>query len=82
MYEILFSEQAKKQLVALHADTRERIGYALERIKIRPYQFVKRLYNSKYYRLRIDDYRVILNILNNQLIIYVIKVGHRSEIYN
>ena len=81
MYEIILSSEAKKQLVELNAATRERIGAALERIKIRPYKFIKRLYNSKYYRLRVDNYRIILDIQDIQLIIYVIEIGHRDKIY-
>ena len=81
MYEIMFTNEAKKQLTALNPAIRERIGAAIERIKVRPHAFVKRMYGSKYYRLRVDDYRVILDIQDLQLIIYVIEVGHRSTIY-
>ena len=81
MYEILFTDEAKKQLARLSQEARERIGSALERIKLRPHNFVKRLYNSKYYRLRVDNYRVILDIQDASLIIYVIKLGLRGEIY-
>lgn len=81
MYDLILSNQAKRQLVKLNTTARERIGAALERIKIRPYKFVKRLYNSKYYRLRVDNYRVILDIKDIQLIIYVIEIGDRDKIY-
>ena len=81
MYEIIFSDEAKKKLKEFDAEIRQRIGSAIERIKIKPYKFVKRLYNSKYYRLRVDDYRIILDIQNTQLIIYVIEIGHRRSIY-
>lgn len=81
MYEIIFTDEAKKQLANLSSGIRQRIGFALERIKIRPHKFVKRLSNSKYYRLRVDDYRIILDVKDIQLIIYVIEVGHRSSIY-
>ena len=81
MYEIFFTNEAKKQLIKLSPKIREKIGSGLERIKIRPYNFVKRLYKSKYYRLRVDNYRVILDIKDMQLIIYVIEIGLRNQIY-
>ena len=81
MYELILTDEAKKQLAKLGPETRGRIGSALERIKIRPYKFVKRLYNSKYYRLRVDDYRIILDVKDVQLIIYVIEMGIRAKIY-
>jgi mRNA interferase RelE/StbE len=81
MYEIIVSDKAKEQLKKLPQDIRNRIGNVLERIRIRPFYFVKRLVGSPYYRLRVGDYRVILNIQNERLIIFVIEVGHRKNIY-
>ena len=81
MYEIFLSEEAKKQLVHLDNATQERIGVALERIKIRPHDFVKRMYNSKYYRVRVDNYRIILDIQDTLLMIYVIHVDTKDKIY-
>ncbi len=81
MYEIIFTNEAKNQLIQLPQEIRNRIGSAIERIKIRPHKFVKRLYNSNYYRARVDDYRIILDIKDMQLVIYVIEIGHRERIY-
>jgi mRNA interferase RelE/StbE len=33
------------------------------------------------YRLRVGDYRVIYEIMDEQLVILVLGVGHRREIY-
>jgi mRNA interferase RelE/StbE len=33
------------------------------------------------YRLRVGDYRVIYEIIDGQLVILVVGVGHRREIY-
>jgi mRNA interferase RelE/StbE len=33
------------------------------------------------YRIRINDYRVVYSIIDQCLIIQVIKIGHRKEIY-
>lgn len=33
------------------------------------------------YRLRVGDYRVIYEVIDNQLVILVVGVGHRREIY-
>jgi len=52
----------------------------LERIRIRPYPYVKKLVGSPYFRLRVGDYRVILDIKENELIIHVLELGHRKNI--
>jgi len=82
MYEIIVSDKAKKQLSKLSQDIRDRIGIALERIRIRPQHFVLRLVGSPYYRLRVGDYRVILDIINEKLVIMIVEMGHRKNIYD
>ena len=81
MYEIIYHKSASKQLNKIPQDTKTRILKTLERIKIRPHSFVKSLSNSPYFRLRIGDYRIVLDIKNNKLIIIVVDVGHRKNIY-
>jgi len=80
MYDILFYDKAKRQLGKLPLEIQKRILNSLERIKIRPYSYVKQLAN-KYYRLRVGYYRVILDIRSNELLIMVIELGHRKKIY-
>ena len=81
MYEIGFSVTAEKQLYKLEKEAQIRIISTLERIRVRPYSYVKRLAGSPYFRLRAGDYRVILDIKENTLMIFVIEVGHRKDIY-
>jgi mRNA interferase RelE/StbE len=82
MYELLFSDTAKKQFEKLDSQIRSRIGASLERMRIRPEHFVKRLVGNPYYSLRVGDYRVIMDIQQNKLIIFVIEFGHRKNIYS
>ncbi len=81
MFDVLYSDQALKQLEKLEKAVKERILKTLERIRIRPAYHVKKLVASPYFRLRVGDYRVILDIKNDELIILVIEVGHRRNVY-
>lgn len=81
MYEIIFSRKAKKQLFKLEKNIQERIIIALERIRIRPEDYITKLVGDPGYKLRIGNYRVIMDINNNNLLILVIKVDHRKDIY-
>ncbi|MBT3407055.1 type II toxin-antitoxin system RelE/ParE family toxin [Candidatus Woesearchaeota archaeon] len=76
-----FSNFANKQLDKLPFEIQKRIVLTLRRCIIRPYPHVKKLVASKYFRLRVGDYRVILDIIDNKLIIHVIELGHRKNIY-
>ncbi len=81
MYDIEFSKTAEKQLYKLEKDMQIRIISILERIKVRPYPHVKKLIGCPYFRLRAGDYRIILDIKEDKVLIYVIEVGHRKNIY-
>ena len=81
MYKIEFSKEADTQLNKLDKEVQKRIINVLDRIIINPFHHVKRLVGSPYYRLRVGDYRVILDIQQDKLIIYVIELGHRKNIY-
>jgi len=80
-YEITFTDTSRRQFIKLEKDVQERIIKALERIRIRPESHVKKLVGDPGYRLRVGDYRVILDIYKSELIILVIKIGHRKHIY-
>ncbi len=80
-YEIVFSDKAFKQLKKLENNIQERIIKVLERIRIRPESFVTKIVGDPGYRLRVGEYRVIVDIDNDKLLILVIKIGHRSKIY-
>jgi len=80
-YEIIFSDKASKQLKKLEKKDQQRIIKSLERIRIRPEAHVTKLIDDPAYRLRVGDYRIILDIEKNKLIILVLMVGHRKNIY-
>lgn len=80
-YEIIFTDTSRKQFRKLEKDLQERIIKALERIRIRPEAHVKKLVGDPGYRLRVGEYRVIIEIEKDELIILVIKIGHRKNIY-
>ena len=81
VYEILFTEKASQQLSKLDKPTKERITSTLERIRIRPEHFIKKLVGEKGYKLRVGNYRIILDLNRNKLIVLVLKIGHRKNIY-
>jgi mRNA interferase RelE/StbE len=80
-YEIIFSDKAFKQLKKLEKKIQERIIVTLERIRIRPESYVTKLVGDPGFKLRVGDYRVIMDIDKGKLLILVIKIGHRKKIY-
>lgn len=81
VFEVIFSPKAEQELKKLDRMVQERIIKVLERIRIRPESFVEKLVGEEGYKLRVGDYRLYLDIQNDKLIIWVIKVGHRRNFY-
>ena len=81
MYTVLLTKKAKIQLNSLEKHIQKRIISVLERIRIRPEKYVKKLVGDPSYRLRVGDYRIIMDIEHDKLLILVIKVGHMKHIY-
>ncbi len=80
-YNVELTSFAKKQLKKLIPKTRKRIISVIERSRIRPYPHVKKVVGSKYYSLRSGDYRIILDIVDDKLVILIIKIDHRKKVY-
>ena len=81
-YQVLFSDLALKQLGKLDAEVRERIITTIERIRIRPDTYLKKLVGDEGYRLRVGDYRVILDLDKEKLIVLVLRIGHRKNVHD
>ena len=81
IYALIYSELVLKQLKKLNKEMQQRILHSLERCRIRPQAHVKRLVGVEYFRLRVGDYRIILDIQDDKLIIFVVELGHRKNVY-
>lgn len=81
MYNIIFSQKAERFLDKLNASDRERIIRALERIKIRPENFLEKLIGKDSYKFRVGNYRLFIDIEQDKLLIMVIKIGYRKNVY-
>lgn len=82
MYEIEFTDTAKRQFTKLERSVQERISAVLDRIKIRPEAYLERLVGVNSYKLRVGEHRLIIDLDNKKLIILVLKVAHRKNVYD
>ncbi len=80
-YRIIWSIQASKQMERLDRSVAKRIHEKVGQLYQNPERYVEKLVRYPYYRLRVGDYRVILDIQNEMIRILILKVGHRSNVY-
>ena len=84
---IKYTETSSKQLKKLDKQTALRVlDYMDERVALLadPRTLGKNLKGPKmgeYWRYRVGDVRVICNILDGQMIVLVIEIGNRREVY-
>jgi mRNA interferase RelE/StbE len=81
VYDIIWTAPAERQLRKLDRSVGKRIFEAVEELAEDPFRRVLRLVNSPYYRLRVGDYRVIIDLQEGKLLVLVLLMGHRKNIY-
>ena len=83
MHQINFDKEAKNFLKKLKRGEQENILDRIEKLKENPY-LGKRLAGNLFglWRLRIDKYRILYKIIEDKLIIVILDIGHRKDIYN
>ena len=83
-YKIEWKHSAVKELKKLLKDVVVRILQAVEQLTANPYPSgVRKLIGSEHsYRLREGSYRIIYTVSSSALIIEIIRVGHRKDVYN
>ena len=81
-YEVRFKKSVAKDLDPLPRKDVQRIVAAIQTLSDnpRPPQSIK-LSGSEKYRLRCGVYRVLYEIQDDVLIVCVVKVGHRKNVY-
>lgn len=82
MYKVIIPDNVRSQIEKFNPQLQQRIFDVLERIKFRPFHFVKRKEGTPYFIARIGEHRAILDIKQKESIILVLKVGHRKNIYD
>jgi mRNA interferase RelE/StbE len=84
VYDIKYSKEATKSMLRMPRNMAKIIRGKLEMIAANPYTDhpnARKLQGREGYRLRVGDWRVIYKIQSEQLIIIVLKVASRGEVY-
>lgn len=84
---VIFTEKAEKAFAKLDSSTRRNIGkYLSERVLVaeHPRSLGKPLKGelSDYWCYRCGDYRIICKIEDQELVIVIVRVDHRKEVYD
>lgn len=81
-YEVEFKRSVDKDARSIPASDLKKILLKIDSLREdpRPPGSVK-LTGEEYYRVRQGDYRIVYEIQDAKLVIVVIRIGHRREVY-
>ena len=81
-YRVTVAPSAARQLRKLAPDARRRIQAAIELLAVepRPPAATRLVGGAGEWRVRTGDYRIIYEIDDNELVVLVLRMGHRREI--
>jgi len=82
-YKIELKTSAKKSLANLPKPVIKKIAGLIDELVGNPYPSGhKKLAGSDHtYRIRSGDYRIVYSIFDEALVIHIIKIGHRKDVY-
>lgn len=82
-YRIGLLPSAERQLAKLKPSARHRLESAIDRLAADPRPTDARMLRGLrgLLRIRVGDHRIIYQVVDDQLLVLVIRIGHRSEAY-
>ncbi|MGL5828715.1 MAG: type II toxin-antitoxin system RelE family toxin [Angustibacter sp.] len=83
-YRVEFTSASARQVKKLPRPTRTRILRAIESLaeEPRPPGARKLAGQATAWRVRTGDYRIIYEVLDDELVITIVRAGHRREVYD
>ena len=81
-WSVLWSCKSVRQLKKLDKKQARRIRNAVVQITENPFIAVRKLSDSAFFRMRVGNYRIIMDLQQGKMIIFVVEVDHRRRIYD
>ena len=83
MYKVELTREPEKFIRRQNRKTQIQLTSALRKLASdpRPKQAKKMAGMNDLYRVRAGDYRIVYTIINKKLLVLVVRIAHRKEIY-
>ena len=82
-YTVRFASTATRDFRRLPVQIQDRVRFAIRRLAAnpRPPGVRKLSGNAADYRIRVGRYRVLYDINDAEILVYIVRIGHRREVY-
>ena len=82
-FRVIFNATAEKEFAKLDKAIQSRVFKAIAKLPDNPRPpGCKKLTGSPNWRIRIGDFRVVYDIVAATMLINIVKIGHRKEVYD
>jgi mRNA interferase RelE/StbE len=82
-YTVEIARRAVKSITALPRPEQQRVRAAIDLLadEPRPPGCTKLSGEDSVYRVRIGDYRILYEVIDARLVVHVVRIGHRRDVY-
>ena len=82
-YRIEFTPRAEREFKSLDGSVRGRIKQRIDSLAEKPHPpGIKKIEGEEeLYRLRVGDYRILYQVKEKTLLVLIVRIGHRREVY-
>jgi mRNA interferase RelE/StbE len=82
-YRVEIARRAVRAIAAVPRRDQQRIRAAIDILadEPRPPGCIALAGETGVYRVRVSDHRIVYEVLDNRLLVYVVRVGHRRDVY-
>nr|MBI4156560.1 type II toxin-antitoxin system RelE/ParE family toxin [Candidatus Woesearchaeota archaeon] len=81
MYEVKLHPNVVRFLKKCETQLKERIKSKLEQVKEDPFRYLEHYEGQDFYKLRIGDYRALVDVDQKREILFIRHLDHRKNIY-
>ena len=80
-YSLEWHPNVRKFLRKLPKDESERIVLKAKELENEPFHYLEHYEGSDYYKFRVGDYRLLVDVDHQKKVIFIRVIGHRKNIY-
>jgi mRNA interferase RelE/StbE len=80
-YKVMVDERVADDIAWFSEDVQRRIVAKIETLSNNPRPDGCKKLHGDIYRVRVGDYRIVYQVRDRELLVLVIRVGHRREVY-
>lgn len=81
-YAVKWHPKVRKFLQKLPKDLAKRIILKVKEVQENPFHYLEHYEGNSYYKLRIGDYRMLVDVDLKNKVLFIQVIGHRSNIYD